>query len=211
MGVTNQSTVTIIRDHSQNITWGGGIISIFDSKIWVSPSPSEVWQNRGVPLSEDWQNLSTSHINVHYVFLKHLYMTVFYVLIWAISVFLVISIWQNLSAPPNLRRLAKFGSSLPPPNGKICPPSFQLHPSNVFWTVPYICHIIYLFSKKIIYSMWKAYPLDVSGHCHYILHRKWGNVKTLFVKQHFWSKYVVDIIANLPNFGFNHIQLEVST
>ncbi len=81
------------RDHSENITWGGGF-SIFAGEIWVLP---EDWQNLGTPLTYNFL-ITPLHV--------------FYGLISAISGFFYIIIyltksghppsedWQNLGAPP---------------------------------------------------------------------------------------------------------------
>ncbi len=106
--------------------WGRRLFNLCRRNLGA---PSEDWQKLGIPPSEGWQNLGTPHIKC----LKTpLY--VFYCHTWAISVFLINSIWQNLGVSlwkickirvPPLRQMAKSG----------CPLKSLHPPNNVFWMV----------------------------------------------------------------------------
>ncbi len=113
-------------ERSENIT-GIGSFSIFTPP----PRIGRIWCH---PLSIGRNLVTPPPFPLTYNFLiTPLY--VFYCLICAISVFLIISIiGQNLVA--SLRRLAKSGFPILT-NGQIWHPFKILHPvSNVFWTVP---------------------------------------------------------------------------
>ncbi len=72
---------------------GGGFV-IFTGEIWDSPSSiGRIW----VP--PFWGLTEMGTPSIYNLLITPLY--VFYGLIWATSIFLMISIWQNLGAPPS--------------------------------------------------------------------------------------------------------------
>ncbi len=98
-GSIRSSWAENIRDLSENLTG----VEFFFLKICS--------QHLG-PSSKHWQNLCASPLRIGRIWVPP-YIYVFYGLIWAISVCLIICNWQNLGAP--FRRLAKSGCPLPSP------------------------------------------------------------------------------------------------
>ncbi len=94
-------------------------------RIWVPPP---------LMIGRIW--VPPPYIYVQYALITPLY--VFNRLIWSISFFRIISIWQNLGARSSLGRLANLPPS-PPMNGAtwVPPPLKSLYTScNVYWMVP---------------------------------------------------------------------------
>ncbi len=128
----SQRRTAEIRDHSEKITVGGcfeispvkyGHPSLMINIIWVPPPRiGRIW----VP----------PNIYVHLFFITPLHM--FYGVIWAISLFLITIIWQNLAPPRKIDKIRvphpdewrNCPSPPPKPQQKLPPPG------NIFWTVP---------------------------------------------------------------------------
>ncbi len=114
------------RDHSENITGGVEAFQFLQNP----DSPLQELAESGCPLRQLAES-GSPYIYVHIFLITPLY--VFYGLIWAISVFLIISISQNLPPPPPLQGFRRMMKSGNPPSKASTPPPIP-STSNVFWS-----------------------------------------------------------------------------
>ncbi len=143
-------------DHSENIPGAGGFL-IFAGEIWVPPCKD--LQNLGAPRGAPLRGLTESGYPppLTYILMAPLY--VFYGLIWTISDFLIVNIWQNLGN--FAQKIGKIWLLPTQTNGKIWEPPQKPPPSNVFWMLPKLLYSSTIFNveKNLKLSLFQ-FPID---------------------------------------------------